>query len=75
MNDNDECRHGMLAVTCATCKHGPLRLEPLRVTGRMVARYSGECRDCGLPISLGQVISRLSDDSYCHYGCEPLEVR
>ena len=68
----EECPHGLEPYCCSICLHGPTVNEPVRVESRFTARYGGECSDCGLPISPGQRVARLSSGTYVHEGtCEP----
>lgn len=64
-----ECIHGLEEDWCATCKHGAeVPTSPADVA-TFRAKYEGDCRECRLPIAVGEVICLRSDDSYVHEGC------
>lgn len=65
-----ECLHGMDERDCATCKHGPEREPAVVVEAIFKAQYRGDCSSCRLPIVIGQILCRLSNDRYVHQGCE-----
>lgn len=70
MNEADECKHGMNPAWCSACKEGPRRPRPATVEATFCSRYDGQCPACNLPIIKGQVIHRMSNDTYVHEGCE-----
>lgn len=68
----DECPHGLDARWCSICLHGITKPEPpptIEATFR--SRYDGHCPTCNLPITVGEVIHRLSNDRYVHEDCRP----
>lgn len=68
----DECPHGMEdPAWCSLCKRGPTKPEPVTVVARFPARYDGQCPGCDLPIKVGQLVAKLSNDTYVHEGCAP----
>lgn len=64
-----ECRHGLDTLWCLFCKY-PVLPPRATIEATFSAKFEGDCRGCNLPISKGQIIHRLSDDSYMHQGCE-----
>lgn len=70
------CSHGMPSpASCVDCMDDgpvapPTRRTPRTIDATFPARYDGECHGCNLPISVGQIIHRLSDERYVHQGCE-----
>ena len=65
----DECKHGLPAGSCSSCKHRYRPPEPLTVEFTFNARYDGHCAVCNLPIVFDQRISRMSDDTFQHEWC------
>ena len=66
-----ECPHGMGdPAWCSICKHGPVKVERPEIVATFRARYDGDCRGCSLPISVGQIVHKLSNDAYVHQGCQ-----
>lgn len=67
-----ECPHGLDQRWCSVCLRGP-KPRPVAVTveATFEARYAGQCPACNLPITVGQTICRLSDESYVHQDCSP----
>jgi hypothetical protein len=70
------CAHGMpTPASCVECMEdgglGAPARAPLTVEATFKARYDGQCPGCNLPIVVGQVVHRLSNDSYVHQGCQP----
>lgn len=65
----DECRHGLPKASCYSCKH-PLR-APVRPTVEytFTAKFDGRCGECNLPMRVGEVVARMSDERYVHEGC------
>lgn len=72
MDDNEyDCIHGLDSRWCSLCLHPEERKEKRpTVEATFFARYEGQCRGCNLAITAGQVIHRLSNDTYVHQGCE-----
>ena len=71
-NGDDECLHGLDARWCSICIHGVTKPEPApTIISTFRARFEGQCRRCDLPIALGSVIHRLSNETYVHEGCQP----
>lgn len=72
--DENECRHGLDSRWCAACKDpapNPHAAKPApTILATFQARYEGDCDACGFAISPGQVIHRMSDDTYVHARCE-----
>lgn len=66
------CMHDMDPTWCSICKRGLAKPAPTEPTVEysLAARFDSHCRGCNLPIAAGQRISRLSDDTYVHEGCE-----
>ena len=46
------------------------RRIPATIEATFYARYDGQCPGCNLPIHVGSVVHRLSDERYVHQGCE-----
>lgn len=70
VTEPDECPHGLDRRWCTTCLHGPARRPTeVSVEATFPARYDGQCPRCDLPIAVGRVIHRLSDETYVHEGC------
>jgi len=69
----EECPHGMGDPDwCSICKHGPTKPEPLMTRFQFIARYEGtQCPECDLPIAVGQLAAKLSDNRTVHNGCAP----
>lgn len=70
------CIHGMpTPASCVECMEetglGVPKPEPVTIVATFGARYDGECPSCGLQIWTGQVVHRLSNDTYVHQGCRP----
>lgn len=68
------CAHGMPSKgACIECMYdeglGPPPKDPVTVRFAFIASYDGHCPGCNLPISAGQRILALSNDSYVHEGC------
>lgn len=73
------CPHGMPTPgSCVDCMDEGLLPPPPRpqaatpMGAPFRARYAGTCRGCTFGISEGEVIVRMSDDTYRHYdrpGC------
>jgi hypothetical protein len=69
------CPHGMpTATSCFECMEGtgigPPPKEDVTVVATFVAAYDGQCGGCNLPITVGRLIHKLSNDSYVHPGCQ-----
>lgn len=47
----------------------PPRPTPPKAEATFTARFDGHCRGCNLPIGAGQIIHRMSDETYRHQGC------
>ena len=67
--DDDECIHGLTPTTCGVCRHGVSCPVLVTVEYTFKAKSDGECSSCGLPILVGQSISKLSNERYAHEGC------
>lgn len=68
----DECPHGLDARWCSICLHGIPKPEPApTIEATFTARFDGYCQGCHLPVSKGQRIHKLSNDTYRHEGCQP----
>lgn len=65
-----DCPHGLDTAWCGVCKNGPTRPEPVTVVATFAARYEGHCNGCNLPIAVGQVVHKQSNETYVHQGCE-----
>lgn len=50
---------------------GAPAVDPVTVEATFSAKYPGECPSCGLAISEGQRIAKLSTERYVHVGCAP----
>jgi len=69
-NPFDDCEHGSLPTTCPVCLGpAPKPPAPERLFS-FSARYDGQCPECNLPITPGQMASRWSDEFVRHMGCE-----
>lgn len=67
---DEECPHGLDSRWCSICLHGVSKPpEQPTVEATFAARFDGYCSPCNLPISAGQVISKLSDGRYVHKEC------
>ena len=66
-----DCPHGLDTAWCATCKHGPSKPSAVTIEATFRARYEGDCPGCSLPIHIGQVVHKLSNERYVHEGCQP----
>jgi histone acetyltransferase (RNA polymerase elongator complex component) len=71
MTEDEECKHGLMPNTCASCKHGPEINEPERIDFSFNAKFDSQCPECDLPITEGQRISKTTKDRYLHTGCQP----
>lgn len=67
-----ECKHGLDESWCSICLHhaDPPTAETVTILATFAAKYDGYCSECGLPVMVGQMIHRLSNDRYVHKGCE-----
>lgn len=63
-----ECPHGLDTDWCTICKHGAEK-ETVTVEFTFQAKYEGHCPECNLPIMLGQMIAKMSNERYIHEGC------
>lgn len=69
--DDDECPHGMPdPAWCSTCKHGPTIHPPVEPVATFTARFTSRCASCDEPMHEGDRITKWSDDTYTHEGCE-----
>lgn len=74
-----DCPHGFpKPENCVDCMNEgnlPIPPAPSRRTVEAVFRatYEGHCQGCNFPIRVGELIARLSDDSYVHdrMDCRP----
>lgn len=65
----DECKHGLPAGSCSSCRHPYRPPAPPTVERELRAVFAGHCRECNLPISAGQRIAYMSDETYRHAWC------
>lgn len=65
----DECMHGLPAGTCSSCKHPLTAPAAPTVEHTFIARRDGHCPGCNLPISEGDHIAKMSDETYRHRWC------
>lgn len=65
----DECKHGLPTGSCSSCRHPYRPPEKATVEYLLRARYDGHCNGCNLPISVGQPIAKMSDETYRHESC------
>lgn len=71
MDDGEDCIHGIDPRWCSLCKHPVQGSEvAVEIEATFAARYDGHCNGCNLPISVGQMVHRLSSGRYVHTGHE-----
>lgn len=65
----DECPHGLTMASCSLCRHPYVPPPKPTVEFTTKARFEGRCAECNLPIFIGQVIVRMSDERWVHSDC------
>jgi len=48
---------------------GPAPVTPVEGVHSFEARYPGRCDHCDDPIAPGDLVAKMTDDSYWLYGC------
>lgn len=73
-NEQVECIHGLLDITCTICngRDKRERAETREAYRTFPAKYDGQCRECNLPISVGQMIAWRPDEPSIHQACADL---
>ncbi len=68
---DDDCIHGLPPQSCTICLHPYRGPEPVTVEHIFPAGFDGHCPGCNLPISVGQMLCKLSTGFYVHQWCAP----
>lgn len=68
------CPHGMPSpASCLTCMEddglGAPVVPPVTVEFTFTSKFDGKCRKCGDETTAGDVIAKMSDDSYRCLDC------
>jgi hypothetical protein len=71
-----ECIHGLGPVAACTICNGREKGEQAaqaEAYRTFAAKYEGQCRECNLPIVVGQIIAWRPDEMPIHERCAPGE--
>lgn len=69
---NELCKHDLEPEWCATCKHGPRKVETESVAYSFTAKWNGECAaGCLDTIEKGETIVRSTLGKNYHSSCAP----